>query len=156
MDISSKKKLRLTRIINAPRELVYKAFTNREMLMQWWGPYHFENSECEIESKVNGKFEICMYSPKLGYPKNWCKGVYLELKEPEHIVFTLAAFFDENKTAKLENVNTITLENENGKTKLTIHVEVKHIDEELYQALNGMEQGWSESLEKLNTLVAIK
>lgn len=148
------KEVTLTRIFNAPRELVFKAFTNREMMMQWWGPHGFTNPDCDMDARVNGKWGINMHAPQMGFPNQWCKGIFIELDEPRKIVFTSRAFIDENDKAGLEGVNTVTLEDVNGKTKLTLHATLTKLNEGYQMAADGMQQGWSESLEKLNILLS--
>jgi uncharacterized protein YndB with AHSA1/START domain len=143
----------ITRIIHAPRELVFKAFTDREMMMQWWGPHGFSNPECEMDVRPNGKWKINMHAPQLGFPNHWCNGVFIEIQKPEKIVFTSRAFLDENDVAGIEGINTIILEEENGKTKLTLHAVLTKLDDDKNFAADGMEQGWSESFEKLNSVV---
>ncbi len=153
-DTSSIIEVTLTRLLNAPRELVFKAFINREMIMQWWGPHGFTNPDCEMDVRVNGKWKINMHAPQLGFPNSWCHGNYLEIDAPHKLVFTSRAFVDENDTAGLEGLNTIILEEVNGKTKLILHAKLTKLLPELSRAADGMEQGWSESLEKLNTLLS--
>ena len=148
------KEVTLTRIFNAPRELVYKAFTNREMMMEWWRPHGFSNPECEMDVRVGGKWKINMHAPQMGFPNHWCHGVFLELHPFEKVVFTSRAFLDENDNAGIEGVNTIILEDENGKTKLTLHAILTKLATGLQAAADGMEQGWIQSLEKLDTLVS--
>ncbi len=146
------KEVTLVRIINAPRELVFKAFTNPEMMMKWWGPHGFTNPDCEIDARVNGKWKINMHAPQMGFPNSWCNGVFIEIDEPTKLVFTSRGFLDENNIAGLEGVNTVTLEDYNGKTKLTLHARLTKLDVDKQMAADGMEQGWSESLEKLDSL----
>ena len=70
------------------------------------------------------------------------------------MVFTTHAFLKDDGSAGLEGVNTVTLEDEKGKTKLTLHAVLTKLDKGLEMAAEGMEQGWSQSFEKLNTVVS--
>jgi uncharacterized protein YndB with AHSA1/START domain len=79
-------------------------------------------------------------------------GKFQEIVEPERLVFTTTAFEDKNGNPLLENLNTVTFEEVNGITKLTLHVRVLKFSPELAAALEGMEQGWSESLYRLGDL----
>jgi uncharacterized protein YndB with AHSA1/START domain len=81
-------------------------------------------------------------------------GVYREIVEPERIVFTSTALEDEQGNPGLENLNTITFAEHNGKTKLTLHVVVLKAAPDAAGALAGMEEGWTQSLERLDELVA--
>ncbi|MEO8087107.1 MAG: SRPBCC domain-containing protein [Bacteroidota bacterium] len=146
------KEVTITRTINAPRELVYKAFTDPQMMMQWWGPHGFTNQECEMDVRVNGKWKINMHSPELGFPNHWCEGIFHELNFPEKLVFSSRAFLKDDGSSGLEGMNTVTLIELNGKTKLTIHATLTKLDKGLEMAAEGMEEGWSQSLEKLNAV----
>ncbi len=147
------KEVTITRIFNAPCELVYKAFTNGEMLMAWWGPHGFTNPDCEMDASVNGKWKINMTAPQFGFHESWCHGVFLEMISNEKLVFATRAFIHEDGTAGIEGMNTIILEDENGKTKLTLHASLVKLDDGLEGAAADMEQGWSESFEKLSVLI---
>ena len=148
------KEVTLSRIFNAPQELVYKAFTTREMLMQWWGPHGFTNPDCEMDARENGKWKINMHAPQLGFPNSWVEGVFVELKPFSKLVFKTKGFLKEDGAAGLEGLNTVTLENLNGKTKLTLHATLTKLDAGLEMAAAGMNQGWSESLEKLESYLS--
>jgi uncharacterized protein YndB with AHSA1/START domain len=81
-------------------------------------------------------------------------GVYLEIVEPERLVFTTTALEDERGNPDLENLNTVTFAEHNGKTRLTLHVAVIKATQEAARALAGMEQGWTQTLDRLDDLVA--
>ena len=78
------------------------------------------------------------------------KGIFQEIVEPERLVFTSTALEDEHGKPLFETLNTITFEDFNGITKLTLHARLVTRDFKLTPqvaaALSGMEQGWSESL----------
>ncbi len=148
------KEVTITCIFNAPPELVYKAFTNREMLMAWWGPHGFTNPDCEMDANVNGHWKINMTAPQLGFPENWCYGTFLEMIPNKKLVFATRAILHEDGSAGLEGMNTILLEEHNGKTKLTLLASLTKLDKGLEGAAAGMEQGWSESFEKLEALLS--
>ena len=83
------RKLTLTRTLNAPRSLVFKAWTDPKQLAQWWGPKGFTNPVCELDLRVNGEIRIDMRAPDgKVYPM---AGAYREIVEPERLVFTAAA-----------------------------------------------------------------
>ncbi|MBL0049931.1 MAG: SRPBCC domain-containing protein [Bacteroidetes bacterium] len=147
------KEVTLIRYFSAPKELVFKAFTNREMLMQWWGPHGFTNPECEMDARENGKWKINMHAPQLGFPNSWVEGVFTEIIPGEKLVFTTKGIFRPDGSHGLEGLNTVIFQEENGKTKLTLHAALTKLDKGFEMAANGMEQGWSESFEKLATLL---
>lgn len=150
------KQLTLTRVFDAPRELVFKAWTDPGMVAQWWGPQGVTNPTCEIDAKVGGKLHIVMLAgeelgPMAG--QRWpMRGVFQEIEEPERLVFVNQAV-DENDNVLLDGITTVTFEEENGKTKLTMHAAVKGVSPQAPQMLAGMEAGWSQSLDKLGELV---
>ena len=142
------KEITITRVFDAPRELVFKVWTDPKHLAQWWGPRGFTAPVCEVDLKAGGKIRIHMDHP--AFPNHWMTGIFHEVIEPSRIVFTSKAFEDENGVAKLEVINTISFEEYQGKTRLTVHAAVTKATPEMAFALNGMDQGWNESLDKLS------
>ncbi len=145
---SPKREATITRIFDAPRKQVFKAWTDPNIMAQWWGPAMFTIPVCELDPRAGGAIRIHMKGPDGGiYPMT---GTFEEVKEPEHIVFASYAFFENGESnPKLKNRNTITFEEQGGKTKLTIHIVVLEGGPELKAPLSGMEMGWRQSLEKL-------
>ncbi|HMD55276.1 MAG TPA: SRPBCC domain-containing protein, partial [Phycisphaerae bacterium] len=77
----------ITRVLSAPRELVFKAWTDPRHMAQWWGPHHFTNSVCEMDVRPGGAYRIVMRSPDgIEYPIN---GVFREIAAPERLVMTM-------------------------------------------------------------------
>jgi uncharacterized protein YndB with AHSA1/START domain len=145
-------KLTLIRIFNAPRELVFKAWTDPKMMNHWWGPHVFTSRDAELDPKPGGIFKVCMEAPE--FPSHWTIGKYEEIIVPEKIVFTTSAFVDDRGEPGITVVTTVLFEEDKKKTKLTLNADVIKHKPELEFALRGMEQGWSESLEKLGTLLS--
>jgi uncharacterized protein YndB with AHSA1/START domain len=145
------KELILTRILGAPRSLVFKAWTDAKHLAQWWGPRKFTNPACEFDARPGGLIRIDMRGPDgKVYPM---KGVVHEVVEPERLVFTSTALEDEQGKPLFEILNTVTFEDFHGITKLTLNAKLMTRDfkmtPQVAAALSGMEQGWSESLYRL-------
>jgi uncharacterized protein YndB with AHSA1/START domain len=139
--------LTLTRVYGAPRSVVFKAWTDPKCVAKWWGLRGFTNPVCEIDVRVGGLIRIDMRGPDgTVYPM---KGVFNEIVENERIVFTATAHEDEQGIPGIENVNTITLAEQNGMTKMILYVRVLRYSPRISGALAGMEQGWSESLYRL-------
>ena len=148
--VSSEKEMTLTRIINAPREIVFKAWTDPEQLEKWWGPKDFTNPVCDVDVHPGGAILIHMKAPDgTVYPMD---GEFHEIVEPERIVFTSAAL-DKNGKRLFEILNTVTFTEEDGKTKLSLHAAVSNITDEGRPYLDGMNEGWNQSLDRLNELV---
>jgi uncharacterized protein len=148
-----KKEVTITRIFDAPKELVFKAWTSPEHMRQWWGPHGFTNPVCELDAKPGGAMRIRMDAPD--FPEHWMAGTFKEVVAPERLVFTARAFLDENGNGGIETTNTVLLEEINGKTKLTLHIVVDKLKPEFSFASEGMHEGWSQSLDKLIAHLAV-
>jgi uncharacterized protein YndB with AHSA1/START domain len=136
----------LTRVFDARRDLVFKAWTEREYLMQWSAPHGFTVTESDGELRPGGRYRAAMRSPegndyRLG-------GVYKEIVAPERLVFTHAWEDDKGKLGHETEV-TVTLEDLGGKTKMTF----RQTGFETASSRDSHEGGWSETFEKLAALV---
>lgn len=156
----------ITRILDAPRAIVFRAWTDPKHMAAWWGPQTFTNPTCELDPRPAGKWYIQMRGADgIDHP---CQGVYREVAPPERLVFTIdhSSLPDEwhdlvnpqrDKTQgkpPLEGVATVTFEERGGKTKLTIRVRYESalIRDSLLKM--GMNEGWAQSLDKLAVEVA--
>lgn len=149
MEIQNKE-LTITRTFNAPRELVWEAWTNQKHIEQWWGPKGFTNPVCEWNAKTGGKIYIEMKAPDgVRYPMD---GVFREIIENEKIVFTSAAL-DKKGEHLFEVLNTINFIDEGDKTKLVLHFIFSNIKPEGLKHIGGAEFGWNMSLDKLAILL---
>jgi len=153
-------RMTLTRIIDAPRELVWKAWTDPKYVMQWWGPKGFTAPFCEMDFRVGGKYLLSMRTPD-GW-EGWNAGEYYEIVPYEKIVSSM--YFSDSKGNKIEPEqlgieleaigdahNVILFEDiGNGQTKLTFIG-----NETMQNAIeSGQLEGWAEQLEKLAAVVA--
>lgn len=147
------KELTLTRIFNAPRELVFDAWLDPVQLAKWWGPEGFTNQVYELDTKQGGNIRLDMIGPDgTAFPMG---GTFHEITPPEKIIFTSTAFEDEQGNAQLEVLNTVIFTAlNNNKTELKLHAVVQKATPEMDAPLSGMEAGWSGSLDKLGVLVA--
>jgi uncharacterized protein YndB with AHSA1/START domain len=141
------KDLLLTRVFDAPRELVFRAWTERDRLQRWWRPKGFTNPVCEVDVRPGGAIRIEMVGPG-GWACPPMVGVFLEAVAPERLVFT-TVLLDANGKALFEVLNVVTFEDIGGKTRLTLRAIVTKTTETAQQYLAGMDQGWSESLDRL-------
>lgn len=138
------KELDLVRVFDAPRELVWKAWTEPKHLAQWWGPHGFSNPVCEVDLRPGGAYRIDMKGPDgTIYPSN---GVIREVVPPSRLAFTsgLEPLF--------EVLTTVTLSEQHGKTTVKLNARVLRATEEAAPYLAGMEAGWSQSLERLGEI----
>jgi uncharacterized protein YndB with AHSA1/START domain len=147
----AEREITITRIFDAPRALVFKAWTDAKMLAQWWGPKGFTNPVCEIDARVGGALRIHMRAPDGSiYPM---KGEIREIVPPERLAFTNIAM-DETGNPIIEGFTTVTFADEHGKTRLTLHTRGSAVVEKAVAYLQGMEMGWTMSIDKLQTLLA--
>ena len=140
---SAERELVITRVFDAPRSLVFEAWTKPEHLVHWWGPKDFTLPFCKMEFRPGGAYRFCMRSP--AGRDYWVRGVYREIVEPERIVWT-GALDDEPGR---ETVMTVTFAEHEGKTKLTVHQTFFDSD-----TTRGAQQGWTESLDRLADYLA--
>lgn len=141
----------LTRIFDAPRELVFEAWTNPVHLKRWWGPHHFTNPVCEVDLKIGGAWKIVMRGPDGS--EHTAQGVYREIVPPERLVFTNIVT-DKDGKRLLEGLTTVGFADLAGKTELTLHTRMSGLVPYADRMLDGMEPGWSQSLERLAEEVA--
>jgi uncharacterized protein YndB with AHSA1/START domain len=147
----ARQELFLTRVFGAPRNLVFRAWTDAQHMARWWGPRGFTNPVCELEVRPGGLLRIDMRGPDgTVYPM---KGVFHEIVESERLTFTSTALEDEDGKPLFEILNTVSFEDYNGLTKLTLRALLVtkgfKLTPQAAAALSGMEQGWSESLYRL-------
>lgn len=136
----------ITRIFDAPREFLFKAWTDPKHLAKWFGPKGFTNPVCEADARVGGAWHIVMRAPDgTEYP---CGGVYREVVEPERLVFTNIAT-DKEGNPILDGLTTVIFEQYGDKTKLTLRTRATAVVDYAVEHLKGMEAGWTQSLERL-------
>ncbi len=120
-------------------------------MAQWFGPRGFTSSVPELDVRVGGNLRIVMHGPDGNdYPM---KGVFREVVPPERLVFSNIAV-DNDGNHLLEGETTVILEAQGAKTKLTLRTYAKGLVPMAPQMLAGMEAGWSQSLDKMEELVA--
>ncbi len=144
----------ITRVYDAPRELIWKAWTEPEVLKQWWGPKHFTAPVSEIDLRVGGRYLNCMRGPD--GRDYWSTGVYRNIEAPIRLVMT-DSFADEKGNVvpashygmsgnwPAELLVTVTLQDVNGKTKMTLN----HTGIPEGQLIELTAAGWNESFNKL-------
>jgi uncharacterized protein YndB with AHSA1/START domain len=140
----------LTRVFDAPRALVFRAWTEPEHLARWFGPHGFTIPECEVELRAGGRLRLVMRGPDgADYPMT---GEFREVVPPERLVYVSAALNAQGRP-ELEVLTTVTFSERGGKTALTLRAQVLSMTERGAQYAAGMEAGWTQSLERLvNTL----
>ena len=109
--------LTITRIFDAPRELVFRAWTDPDQFARWLGPRGFEATSVTIDLRPGGRWRACIRAAD-GI-EQWSSGTYREIVEPERLVFTFA--WESGDVAGEQTVVTVTLADLGGKTELTFH-----------------------------------
>jgi uncharacterized protein YndB with AHSA1/START domain len=139
--------LLIERVFDAPRPLVFAAWTEREHLVRWGAPHGFTVIHCEAELRPGGAWRAGMRSPE--GREHWNGGVYREIVPPERLVYTFA-WEDETGKPGHETLVTITFAEEGEKTRMTFRQAVFQTVEDR----DGHQGGWSEAFEKLAELLA--
>jgi uncharacterized protein YndB with AHSA1/START domain len=156
---SGRRGLTMTRVFAAPREQVFRSWTEPERLKRWWGPKGFTTPFFAVDLREGGDFLYCMRSPE--GQDFWGRGVFREIVVPERIVFAMS-FADAEGNAvpathygmspewSLETLLTVAFEEEAGRTRVTLRYEGVPPGADRDES----RQGWSEILESLGEYLA--
>ncbi len=162
--MADKKGITIERVFDAPREMVWRAWTEPEMAKRWWGPEGFTAPSIKIDLRVGGKYVFCMHGPEGSeFDKDlYSAGVYKEIVPMEKLL--VSDYFSDAEGNKIdptvygmngdmpEEMDVVVTFKEvgGGKTRLTIEYP-RPESEERFQAMlkSGMEEGWNSSLDKL-------
>lgn len=152
--MTEERELVISRTFDAPRERVWQAWTEPEQLMRWWGPKDYTSPVAEIELRPDGKYLFSMRSPE--GQNYFSAGIYREIVPLERVVFT-DSFADEEGNIvpashygmdadfPIELVVTVTLEDVDGQTKMTL----RHSGIPPGDMTDMTAAGWNESFDKL-------
>ena len=108
----------VTRIFDAPRHLVFQAWTEPDRVTRWLGPPGFVIAYCTMDVRPGGAFRFCLRSPSGA--EYWRQGVYREVIAPERLVYTFA-WADAEGKPHYETLVTVTFVEHEDKTELTLH-----------------------------------
>ena len=149
----------ITRVFDAPRDLVWKAFTDPEHMKHWWGPKGFTVKVSKMDLRPGGVYHYCLRSPD--GQDMWGKFVYREIDAPKRIVF-VNSFSDEqgnltrhplSPTWPLEMLSTVTFAEHEGRTTLTVQWVPLNATESERKTFDtshdSMQQGWTGTLDQL-------
>jgi uncharacterized protein YndB with AHSA1/START domain len=146
------RELILTRVIDAPREKVFRAWTEPELMKQWFTPRPYTTPVVEIDLRPGGASFILMRGPEGNEIPN--RGVYLEVVKNERLVFTDAYIKAWEPSEKPFITVILTFEDLDGKTKYTARVLHWTVaDREAHEKM-GFQQGWGVATDQLEALVA--
>ncbi len=149
---ASDRELVLTRLIDAPREKIFKAWTTPALLQRWFAPLPWRTPSAELDVRPGGTSTITMRSPEgKDFPST---GVYLEVVENERLVFTDSFTKAWQPSEKPFMTVVLTFEDEGGKTRYTARVLHPTVaDREKHEQM-GFHEGWGQCADQLAALVA--
>lgn len=154
------KELKITRIFDAPRTLVWKAWTDPKVLQKWWGPRGVTNPICEWDARAGGKIYIIMLAGKeLGPAEGmkWpMKGTFKEVIPQSRLVWMGGALDDVDRASDtfIEQEVTVNFEDLGDKTRMNIHLTItKAKGPKAPAALQGMTMGWNQQIDKLGEIL---
>jgi uncharacterized protein YndB with AHSA1/START domain len=141
----SDREIVMTRTFDAPRELVFEAHSSCEHMRNWWGPRKYEVDSCEIDFRPGGSWRVTHKSVN-GPEEHGFRGEYREIVRPERIVWT----FEWEGMPGHVSVETLTLEENDGKTTLTARSVYDTVEDRDGMLQSGAEAGASETFDRLD------
>ena len=136
----------ITRTFDAPRALVFKAWTAPEHTVRWFGPRNFTVPHCTMDFRVGGAYRACICAPD--GKEYWMRGIYREIVKPERIVFTFS--WEEDGERGRENLITVTFAEQGDKTRMTF----RQAFFDSIEQRDSHHEGWSECLDRLAQFLA--
>ena len=143
---SVERELVITRVFDAPRELVFQAWTDPRHLGRWFGPKDYPAIQLNIDVRPGGAWRACLRSTGTD-PDLWVGGMYREIAPPERLVFTFA--WEEEGERGLETVVTMTFEQQGKKTRLTM----RQAPFQSAEQRDGHNYGWNSAFDRLLELL---
>lgn len=138
----------IQRLFDAPRRLVFEASTRPEHLASWWGPRGSKLTQCKVDLRPGGAWRFVLRMPDGS--EHGFGGVYKEIVAPSRLVQT----FRYDGFPDAEALETATFEERKEKTLLTVTVLHKSVENRDGHVASGMEEGATESHERLAELLA--
>ena len=154
-----------SRVFDAPRDKVWKAWTEVERLKQWWGPKGFVVTHCKVDLRPGGIMHYCLRMPDGN--EMWGKFAYREIVKPERLVW-INSFSDKDGGTTVhpmspdwprEMLTKVTFEEQGGKTKVTVQwtpVDAStEVERKTFEDGRGsMQQGWTGTFEQFEQYLA--
>ncbi|MCL4305591.1 SRPBCC domain-containing protein [bacterium] len=143
-----------TRMFDAPRQMVWDAFTKKEHLLAWWGPHGFTNKDCRVDLKPGGQFTITMVGPDGGdYP---CLFIFEEIVPIEKLVMmdkVIEGDFWGPGGPPPDSRTTVLFEDHGDRTKLLMISTFETNEGRDKIVAMGAAEGWAQSFEKLDEML---
>jgi len=141
--------LNITRVFDAPRALVFKAWIEARHMGAWFSPQTFTSPVCELDPRPGGAIHVEMEGPDgVRYPM---RGKFIEMDEPRRLV--LSTYLEDGEGVFLENLVTVDFAEEGAKTRMSLSAKVVLAKAKAAPSLKGMNQGWAETIDKLGDYV---
>ncbi|HEY6538598.1 MAG TPA: SRPBCC domain-containing protein [Candidatus Dormibacteraeota bacterium] len=148
---TTRRTIEITRAFDAPRELVFEAFTEAEHLARWWGPDGFSVSLAESDPRVGGALKLVMRGGDgIDLPLT---GVYREVDPPERLVVESSALAEDGRPL-LSSRHMVTFAESKGRTEVTLVAEATALNPDAVAMLGGMYAGWNQSLQCLDDMLS--
>jgi uncharacterized protein YndB with AHSA1/START domain len=143
----------IERIFDAPRELVFKVFTEAEHLARWWAPGNYTIPVCTIDLRPGGVWHYCMRSPE--GDEHWVKSIYREIVQSERVVYTCTFADKDGNIVDVipEQLGTLTFADYGGKTKLTTRIQLQSAQDLKATIDMGMVEGLTMTFNNLDQLL---
>jgi uncharacterized protein YndB with AHSA1/START domain len=145
----SDREIVITRLFDAPRGLVFEAHTSCEHMSNWWGPRKYEFASCELDFRPGGEWRIVHRAD--GEEDQGFRGEFREIVPPEKIVWT----FEWEGMPGHVSVETLTLEEQDGKTLLTASSVYDTVEDRDGMLQSGMEEGAAEAMDRLDEYLEV-
>ena len=157
--MENNKELTITKLLDAPRERVFEAWTNPEMIKKWWGPNNVTIPECEVDLRVGGKIYIVMEAGEAMGPYKGTKwpmlGEFTAVEQNSHLAYAVKAWTDGQKEeTTISQTTELTLTEAGNKTKVEIKAIISEAGPKAGMAVQGMEAGFTQQLEKLSIFLS--
>ena len=148
------KEVTLERTYDAAPEKVWQAWTDPEMLKQWWGPNDVIIPECDLDLRVGGKFHIVMEAGEAMGPYKGTRwpmmAEFTEIEPNSKLAYKAQAWTEGQEEAMMIDQTTeVTFTEESGKTKVTVKAAIYKLGPGAGMAAEGMQMGFTQQLEKL-------
>lgn len=142
--------LKMQRTFHAPRELVWRAWSNPEILVLWMGPVEWPAVSATCDFRVGGAWRICLRSPETGEDL-WQGGIYTEIDAPRRLAFTFRWDESHEDGPPVDTLVTVELsETADGETRM----DFTHEGLKSEQSLTGHTHGWNSTADRLEAWLA--
>ena len=145
----SDREIVMTRVFDAPRDLVFEAHSSCEHMSHWWGPRRYEIAKCDLDFRPGGTWRIVQRGRN--GDEHGFRGEFREIVRPERIVWT----FEWEGLPGHISVQTVRFEEQDGKTTLTAVAAFDTVEDRNGMLQSGMEEGSAETYDRLDEYLEV-